>query len=292
MEHVVFYPADDGPAYRRVSSLDDAVGFVEHLRNVENITDFSVHALTPVELSLRAYYHVQVPGTPEESGESTPSNAVSDPESVTEPDVVAEVAEAADVEPAVDAVVVTEPVAEEVAIDESVVDEVVEEPAVEVDAVAVADEPAAAVAVEVVEAAETVDVAETVEVADVPVMEAIEVAEAAAPEPVLPFAEPIVADVAPIEPVEAVADEDRSAEWVAEATIVEAPAVPVVEAPAPIKVAAEVPAIRPVPDEAVVAAPVVSATVTQSSPQSLTWSRHPRRLAGEPWASLLADNRR
>ena len=53
MEHVVFYPAACGvPAFRRVSSLDEAVNFVEHLRNVENITDFSVHELTPVQLSL------------------------------------------------------------------------------------------------------------------------------------------------------------------------------------------------------------------------------------------------
>jgi hypothetical protein len=62
MEHVVFYPSADGtPAFRRVSSLDEAVNFVEHLRNVEGVTDFSVHALTAVPLSFRAYYHVEVP---------------------------------------------------------------------------------------------------------------------------------------------------------------------------------------------------------------------------------------
>jgi hypothetical protein len=62
MEHVVFYPSADGsPAFCRVGSLDEAVNFVEHLRNVEGITDFSVHALTAVPLSFRAYYHVEVP---------------------------------------------------------------------------------------------------------------------------------------------------------------------------------------------------------------------------------------
>ena len=63
MEHVVFYPSAEGPqAFKRVDSLDAAVSFVEHLRNSENITEFSVHALTRVPLSLRAYYHVEVPG--------------------------------------------------------------------------------------------------------------------------------------------------------------------------------------------------------------------------------------
>jgi hypothetical protein len=62
MEHVVFYPSADGsPAFRRVSSLDEAVNFVEHLRNIEGVTDFSVHALTAVPLNFRAYYHVEVP---------------------------------------------------------------------------------------------------------------------------------------------------------------------------------------------------------------------------------------
>jgi hypothetical protein len=62
MEHVVFYPSAEGPqAFKRVDSLDAAVSFVEHLRNSENITEFSVHALSKVPLSFRAYYHVELP---------------------------------------------------------------------------------------------------------------------------------------------------------------------------------------------------------------------------------------
>src|SRR4051794_22851677 len=62
MEHVVFYPALDGaPAFRRFVSLDDAVRFVEHLRNAEGVSEVSVHALAPVPLSFRAYYKVEVP---------------------------------------------------------------------------------------------------------------------------------------------------------------------------------------------------------------------------------------
>ncbi|MGN6475459.1 MAG: hypothetical protein ACTHK4_17685 [Mycobacteriales bacterium] len=64
MEHVVFYQSSQGtPAFRRVASIDDAISFAEHLRNVEGITDFSVYSLAPVTLSLRAYYHVEVSGS-------------------------------------------------------------------------------------------------------------------------------------------------------------------------------------------------------------------------------------
>jgi hypothetical protein len=62
MEHVVFYPSLDGsPAFRRVASLEEAARFVEHLRNVEDVTDFSVHALTAVPLSVRPWYRVEMP---------------------------------------------------------------------------------------------------------------------------------------------------------------------------------------------------------------------------------------
>jgi len=62
VEHVVFFPGPDGsPAFRRVGSLDEAVAWVERLRNVDDLTDFSVHALTEVPLSVRTYYKVQVP---------------------------------------------------------------------------------------------------------------------------------------------------------------------------------------------------------------------------------------
>src|SRR4051794_8416108 len=62
MEHVVFFPGPDGaPSFRRLPSLDDAVRFVEHLRNVENVSEVSVHTLAPVPLSFRPYYRVEVP---------------------------------------------------------------------------------------------------------------------------------------------------------------------------------------------------------------------------------------
>jgi hypothetical protein len=64
MEHVVFSAAVDGAGeeFRRVSSLEEAVRVVEHLRNDLGIEDASVFSLTAVPLAFRTYYRVEVPG--------------------------------------------------------------------------------------------------------------------------------------------------------------------------------------------------------------------------------------
>jgi len=62
VEHVVFFPGPDGaPVFRRVASLEEAVAWVERLRNDEGLAEFSVHSLTEVPLSVRTYYKVKVP---------------------------------------------------------------------------------------------------------------------------------------------------------------------------------------------------------------------------------------
>lgn len=62
MDHVVFFPAQDGsPAFRRVAAIEEAVRLVEHLRNTENVDQVSVYALTEVPLAFKAYYKVEVP---------------------------------------------------------------------------------------------------------------------------------------------------------------------------------------------------------------------------------------
>lgn len=64
MEHVVFFPAPDGtPAFRRLATVDDAARFVEHLRNVENVSEASVHTLTEVPLSFKTWYRVEIPNS-------------------------------------------------------------------------------------------------------------------------------------------------------------------------------------------------------------------------------------
>ena len=62
MEHVVFFPGPDGaPSFRRFASLEESVLFVEHLRNAEDVSEVSVHVLTPVPVAFRAYYKVEMP---------------------------------------------------------------------------------------------------------------------------------------------------------------------------------------------------------------------------------------
>jgi hypothetical protein len=62
-EYAVFFTGpDNGPAFRRVGSLEEAVQVVEHLRNELGVLDANVHSLSPVPLSFRTYYRVEVPG--------------------------------------------------------------------------------------------------------------------------------------------------------------------------------------------------------------------------------------
>jgi len=84
VEHVVFFPAPDGtPAFRRFAGLEDAVRFVEHLRNVENVSSASVYSLTEVPLSFKAWYRVELPGEP--AGSSAPAEAAQPAASVAAP---------------------------------------------------------------------------------------------------------------------------------------------------------------------------------------------------------------
>jgi DNA-binding transcriptional regulator YbjK len=92
MEHVVFFPAHDGtPAFRRVASLEDAVRLVEHLRNVEGVSEVSVHALAEVPLAFKTWYRVELPSGAEVA------EAPAEEAAAVEPVSEAEVPEAADV---------------------------------------------------------------------------------------------------------------------------------------------------------------------------------------------------
>jgi hypothetical protein len=63
VEHIVFFTGADGAAqYRRTPSLEEAVRFVEHLRNVEGVEDSRVYAMTEVPLAFKTVYRVEIPG--------------------------------------------------------------------------------------------------------------------------------------------------------------------------------------------------------------------------------------
>jgi hypothetical protein len=114
VEHVVFFPAPDGsPAFRRLSSLQEAVDFVEHLRNEQAVADVSVHSLSEVPLAFRTVYRVEVAGAVPAPSEPAEPAAVAAP---VEPAPEAPIAEATPVEPAPEA---AEPVAEVAVADEA-----------------------------------------------------------------------------------------------------------------------------------------------------------------------------
>jgi ribonuclease E len=113
MEHVVFHPAPDGsPAFRRFGSLEDAVRFVEHLRNAEGVSEVSVHALAPVPLAFRAYYKVEVPADQPVADVPAPSEPALEAVPALPEQVVAEpvMAEPVVAEPVMAEPVVAEPV--------------------------------------------------------------------------------------------------------------------------------------------------------------------------------------
>jgi hypothetical protein len=83
VEHVVFFPAPDGtPAFRRLATVDDAARFVEHLRNVENVSEASVHTLTEVPLAFKTWYRVEIPNASE--GADTVHTDVAAPTTIAE----------------------------------------------------------------------------------------------------------------------------------------------------------------------------------------------------------------
>lgn len=61
MSHMVMYRnADGSPAYHQAELLDDAVRFVERLRNEDLVQDARIFRLTEVPIEFRAYYRVAV----------------------------------------------------------------------------------------------------------------------------------------------------------------------------------------------------------------------------------------
>lgn len=61
MEHLIrFHTAEGIEGSRSAASLDEAITFVEHLRNTEGAADVRLFRLTEVPIEFRAYYRVEV----------------------------------------------------------------------------------------------------------------------------------------------------------------------------------------------------------------------------------------
>lgn len=76
MPHMVAFRTKEGkPGYHWADTLDDAVRFVEHLRNNEQVDDSKVYRMTEVPIEFKVLYKVEVGGGTESSDSQSPSNS-------------------------------------------------------------------------------------------------------------------------------------------------------------------------------------------------------------------------
>ena len=66
MQHmVIFRDAEGRPGYHQSEALDDAVRFVEHLRNEQQVSETRVFSMQEVPLEFKSYWRVSpVPSEP------------------------------------------------------------------------------------------------------------------------------------------------------------------------------------------------------------------------------------
>lgn len=61
MPHMVVFRSTEGkPGYHQADALEDAVKFVERLRNQENVTEARIFRMQEVPIEFKTYYRVEV----------------------------------------------------------------------------------------------------------------------------------------------------------------------------------------------------------------------------------------
>ena len=61
MPHMVIFRSAEGkPGYHQAESLDEAVRFVEHLRNQEGVSETHIFRMQEVPIEFKTYYKVEV----------------------------------------------------------------------------------------------------------------------------------------------------------------------------------------------------------------------------------------
>jgi hypothetical protein len=85
VDHLVVFRTVEGKSgYHQVEALDEAVRFVEHLRNHEGVEEARVYRLAEVALEVKPYFKVQVADqaaapAPAPGGVATPAGAAAAP---------------------------------------------------------------------------------------------------------------------------------------------------------------------------------------------------------------------
>ena len=71
MPHMVVFRTNEGKqAYHPTEALEDAIRFVEHLRNAEGVTDAHVFRMQEVPLEFKVLYKVEVGSAGDDAGSS------------------------------------------------------------------------------------------------------------------------------------------------------------------------------------------------------------------------------
>ena len=75
MSHMVVFRSNEGkPGYHQAEALDDAIKFVERLRNQEQVTEARIFRMQEVPIEFKTYYRVEVSAA-SASAEAAPADA-------------------------------------------------------------------------------------------------------------------------------------------------------------------------------------------------------------------------
>ena len=73
MSHMVIFRSAEGkPGYHQADSLDEAIRFVEHLRNQESVTESRIFRMQEVPIEFKTYVKVEVAGAPVDESPAAP----------------------------------------------------------------------------------------------------------------------------------------------------------------------------------------------------------------------------
>lgn len=81
MSHMVMFRSAEGKSgYHQTESLDEAIGFVEHLRNQEQVPEARIFRMEEVPIEVKTYYKVEVvPGKAPSTSAPAPTPVVPAP---------------------------------------------------------------------------------------------------------------------------------------------------------------------------------------------------------------------
>jgi hypothetical protein len=85
---VIFRDAEGRPGYHQAEGIDDAVRFVEQLRNEQDVTETRIFSMQEVPIEFRTYYRVALAPPPAPAGVEAEMAPLAEPSS--EPEAEAE----------------------------------------------------------------------------------------------------------------------------------------------------------------------------------------------------------